>query len=470
MALGGVAGLLLALGQPPFGIPWLAIIALPVLFYLLLLTASWKAAFALGWAAGLGYFGLTMSWIIEPFLVDVERYGWMAPFALALMAGGLALFWGLGFALATRWKTPLFWAACWTAAELLRSVIFTGFPWALMAYNWVDTPIIQAVSVIGVHGLGFLIVLAGGLLVKPRTAIFAVIIAGTMFGFGAWRLSTPVELTGQTVRLIQPNATQVKKWDPAFIPQFYQRQLEMSAAAGSPDIVIWPEVAIAYYPAEQQLLRSQITDAAQAPVILGALRRDPHAVYNSLFLLESNGNIGGIYDKTHLVPFGEYMPLRGLARSVGLRGMADVLGEGISFGAGLITLASEEVPPFLPLICYEAIFPQSLPLPRPEWLVQITNDAWFGGFNGPFQHLAQARVRAIEHGLPLARAANTGVSAMVDPYGRINASLALGQEGYVDAALPKPLAETIYSSIGQWPITGVILLVFVGGLLRRKRV
>ena len=464
-----LAGLALALGQAPVNFPWLAIIALPALFWLLNRTSGWKGGFAIGWAAGLGYFGLSMSWIFEPFLVDIERHGWMAPFALALMASGLALFWGLGFALAQRWRSALVWAGFWTLAEVARSTVFTGFPWALMAYNWVETPAIQVVSLIGVHGLGFVIVLAGGLLLSRRGMVPALMIALALTTFGVWRLTTPVSETDLTVRLIQPNATQTLKWDPEYIPLFYQRQLELSQAPGNPDIVIWPEAAIAYLPDEQPLVRSQIADAAQAPVILGARRRDAEGVYNSLFLLGDDSQIEAVYDKHHLVPFGEYMPLQTLADAWGLEGIAEILGGSLVAGAGPLVLEGEKVPAFLPLICYEAIFPEGITGARPEWLVQITNDAWFGAVSGPYQHLAQARVRAIEQGLPLARAANTGISAMVDPLGRITASLTLGEGGYVDATLPEPLPPTLLAKTGQWPVIWALVAVLAFSTLRPRR-
>jgi len=461
-----LAGLALALGQAPFNFPWLAVIALPGLLYLLRQTCCWKGGFALGWGAGLGYFGLTLSWIVEPFLVDIARYGWMAPFALVLMAGGAAAFWGLGFALAQRWPNALVFAGFWTLAELLRSTALTGFPWALQAYNWVETPVIQAVSLVGAHGLGFLIVLSGGLLLSRSGAVLAVLIMASLSGYGIWRQTLPVADTGLTVRLIQPNATQSKKWDPAFISTYYSRQLEFSAAPGAPDVVVWPEAAIAYLPDEQPLVRDEITAAAQAPVILGARRRDLNGVFNSLFLLGRQGEIETVYDKYRLVPFGEYIPFQSVLENWGLKALAETMGMGNSAGTGPKIIKGAEVPPFLPLICYEAIFPQGVAGPRPEWLVQITNDAWFGVFNGPYQHLAQARVRAIEQGLPLARAANTGISAMVDPFGRVTASLPLGEAGYVDAALPQPLPPTLLAKTGPWPGYLLIVALLIAGILR----
>ncbi len=459
-----VAGLALALGQAPYTLPYPALVALPALLWLLQRARGWKGGFAIGWGAGLGYFGLTLSWIVEPFLVDAARYGWMAPFALGLMAAGIALFWGLGFALAQARANALVLAGFWTLAELLRTYIFTGFPWALMAYNWVETPVIQAVSAVSVHGLGFLLVLAGGWLLHKRTALLSLLIMAGLWGYGLYRLQTPIEDTGLTVRLVQPNAVQARKWDPDYIPLFYQRQLTLSASVGKPDVVIWPEAAIAYLPDEQPIVRTQITTAAQAPVILGARRRDENGVFNSLFLLNKDSSIAEVYDKYHLVPFGEYMPLQGLAKRLGLKGLAEQMGPSNTPGSGPKILEAEGLPPFLPLICYEAIFPQGITGPRPAWLVQITNDAWFGARSGPYQHLAQARVRAIEHGLPLARAANTGISAMLDPLGRITASLPLGVDGYIDAPLPKPLPPTLLARWGQWPMIGGIVALLALGL------
>jgi len=459
-----LAGLALALGQAPFDFPWLAVVALPGLLYLLRKTCCWKGGFAIGWGAGLGYFGLTLSWIVEPFLVDVARYGWMAPFALVLMAGGAAAFWGLGFALAQRWPNALVFAGFWTLAEFLRSNVLTGFPWALQAYNWIETPVIQAASLMGVHLLGFLIVLSGGLLLSRRGAVLAVLIMASLGGYGLWRQQAPVADTGLVVRLIQPNAVQSKKWDPAYIATYYYRQLDLSAAPGAPDVVIWPEAAIAYLPDEQPQMRQEISEVAQAPVILGARRREPDNVFNSLFLIGLKGRIEAVYDKYRLVPFGEYIPLQGLLKNWGLKGLAETMGMSNAPGPGPQIIEGAGLPAFLPLICYEAIFPQSVAGPRPEWLVQITNDAWFGAFSGPYQHLAQARVRAIEQGLPLARAANTGISAMVDPFGRITASLPLGVDGYVDAALPKPLAPTLLAKTGQWPGPLLIIALLLAGI------
>ncbi len=475
LGLSALLGLLIGLGQAPINFPYAALGAVPLLLVLLRRACCRKAGFAIGWGAGAGYFGLSMIWIVEPFLVDAPRYGWMAPFALLLMAGGLAGFWGLGFALAQRWMRGNGWdalvlAGCWTGVEVLRSVIFTGFPWALQVYGWVDTPVIQGAALIGVHGLGFVLVLALALLADRRGWPVAVLLILAMVGYGSWRLTAPVAMRDYTVRLVQPNAEQRLKWNPDYIEGFYTAQLDLSAAGHDrPDVVIWPEAAIAYLPEIHPLIRLQIAEFAKAPVILGARRFPNGKAFNSLFLLNENGQIDGVYDKYHLVPFGEYMPFQALARQWGLTGLADEMGRGMDFGSGPKLLGNDTVPPFLPMICYEAIFPQGLFVePRPEWLVQITNDAWFGGWSGPYQHLAQTRVRAIEQGLPLARAANTGVSAMIDPYGRITAQIPLGQRGYVDAPLPVPLAPTVLAKTGQWPGLVVMALLLGLGIWRNR--
>lgn len=477
MLLAMLCGVLLALAQAPINFPYAAIIAIPLLLVLTRRATNWRAGFSIGWATGVGYFTLSLSWIVEPFLVNISRHGWMAPFAIVIMASGLALFWGLGFSLARRWMRGNAWdalvlAGFWTMVEVLRSHIFTGFPWALLAYGWVDTPVIQGVALIGVHGLGFAIMLTAGLIINRRGLLVALVLAAGLTGYGSWRLTEQVEMTDLSVRLVQPNAAQHLKWHPDHFEGFYRTQLDLSAQGRArPDVIIWPEVSIVYLPDEQPVVRAQIADAAQAPVILGARRRDLDGnLYNSVFLLSVAGDIEGVYDKHHLTPFGEYIPLQGLVRKWGLTGLAAQMG-GLTAGDGPHVLEGANLPPFLPLVCYEAIFPQGLFADtRPDWLVQVTNDAWFGKWNGPYQHLAQARVRAIEQGLPLARAANTGVSAMIGPYGRVTASITLGQAGYVDAPLPAPLSPTVFALTGQWPaifLIAVLLGLRIWGISRR---
>lgn len=459
-------GLFSGVIQAPWSFPYVLVLTIPVLYLLYSGATSRRVAGLIGWFFALGYFGLTLSWIVEPFLVDFARHGWMAPFALLLMAGGLGLFWALAFAMA-KGLGKLGFVALWSLSELARAYVFTGFPWSAIGYGWVDTPIMQVASLVGVHGVGFFVLLAMLMASdfcrkKWQTPLVGIIIFGTMWGYGAMHLSTELQTpeTPYVVRLLQPNAAQELKWLPEFTPVFYQRQLDMSAAVTdtSPDLIVWPESAVPFIPERQPELLQQIAMTANgASTVLGARHIDAVGNwYNGLVALDTNGEIIASYKKHHLVPFGEYIPFSWLFDKIGLVGLT---GTGFSAGEGPVVLEVHERK-FIPLICYEAIFPHNLSVGdnRPSWILQVTNDAWFGNFSGPYQHLAQARVRAIEQGLPFARSANTGVSAMIDPYGRVTGSLILNRQGFLDAELPLPLQRTFYSKTGDWIMLIVLML------------
>ena len=479
-ALAVSGGALMALGQAPFSLPWLIFLGFPILCFLLKDAACLKRAAWIGICAGCGYFALSLFWIIEPFLVDVARHGWMAPFALIFMSAGLALFWMLAAMFA--WKTPnraIAFAAGLTLVEFARAHVLTGFPWAMVSYSWVETPIMQLVSIIGSHGLTLITLGAAALLssLRPVQITAGIAIIGASWIYGAQRLSvepnTPQSET--IIRLIQPNAAQREKWQPEMQQVFYQRQLEYTAAPApqKPDLILWPEVAVPFLMHDRPDLQEQIAATAgpDANVILGIRRIGAEGTWhNSLALLGTGGEILAEYDKHHLVPFGEYMPFADFFRSLGVSALAGQSLNGFSSGPGPQTISTAGIPAFTPLICYEAIFPGEIrAAERPEWLLHLTNDAWFGKFSGPYQHLAQARIRAIEMGLPLARSANTGVSAMIDPYGRITASLALGQAGFIDATLPAPLPPTLFARFGEWPSVLAALAIFGMCLFSTRR-
>ena len=460
--LGGIA----ALGLAPFEAWWAAIFSLIAIGWLFGQTVTGRQAVRLGWLYGFGYFAVGLIWIVEPFLVDLQRHGWMAPFGFVFMAGGLALFWMLAFGLAWRLSGVLRWGALaltWTLAEFARAYFFTGFPWAGLAQIWVPTDTALLLAWVGPHGLA-LWTLAATLslpevLRRPRGHWIAVIPAVALaLGTLAVSQTVPqVEQTGKHVRLVQPDAPQHLKWHPDYVWSFFDRALDLTASGQADpraDLIVWPETSIP--PALNRAGREVLAIAEQAygvPVIAGVRRTEGARFYNSLILIDGGGAVTGRYDKHHLVPFGEYMPLSWLAARVGLFGLA-ADGDGYSAGPGAQVLDLPGIGSALPLICYEVVFPQDVNAApgRPEMLLQITNDAWFGTWSGPYQHLAQARMRAIEQGLPMVRAANTGVSAMIDPLGRITAAVPLNQPGAVTAALPAPLVPTVYARTGDWPV------------------
>jgi apolipoprotein N-acyltransferase len=362
----------------------------------------------------------------------------------------------------------------WSGAELLRAYLFTGFPWAIPAQALVNSTVNQLLASFGPYATTLWVILLAVVsaemvaLSNPMTraggVIFAIAMAVLMSVAPA---SGPLDLTPHTIRLVQPNASQREKWDPEKIPVFFDRQLQFTAAPASdpaapPDLIIWSETAIPWALDLAGTALQQIAAAGgDTPVALGVQRRTETRYFNSMVALDPQGQPAQVYDKHHLVPFGEYMPLGDLLANFGIYGLAAQAGNGYSAGPGAKLMDFGAMGKALPLICYEAVFAHDVnaATERPDFLIQITNDAWFGKGAGPKQHLAQARMRAIEQGLPLARSANTGISAMIDPLGRVTASLPLNTAGYLDAPLPKPLPPTLYSRTGDLPFA---LLLLVG--------
>lgn len=479
-------GAALALAQAPSSLFFIPLIVLPCIAWLGMAAPTRKSALIAGWASGVGYFAFGLVWLVEPFLVDAAATGWMAPFALLLMSAGLALFWAAAFWLAyqagaTRRQRVVALVVLLSLAEFARAHVFTGFPWNLIAYGWIDTPVAQLLSVVGPHGLGLLTMLVAVLpllmIRRPYLAfgpVLALILAA--WAWGAARMPAPedIALTDTTVRIIQPNASQELKWRDDMVGLFFDRQLAMTRAPGlgAVDVVIWPETGLPFFLGEDDVAMQRVIDATgpDTQLIAGIRRYEAGRYFNSLVHLDAQGAIADVYDKHHLVPFGEYVPFAWLAGKVGLTALAAQL-NWFSGGSGPRILTGDGLPPYLPLICYEAIFPGDVQAEtgRPDWLVHITNDAWFGKFSGPFQHLVQVRARAIEQGLPVARSANTGVSAIIGPHGRVLWSLPLGEAGSFDARLPAPLAATPYVKLGEWPWLALSVLIFAGVAVRRRR-
>jgi apolipoprotein N-acyltransferase len=268
------------------------------------------------------------------------------------------------------------------------------------------------------------------------------------------------------VRILQPNAAQHLKWQRDMIPVFFNKQLDMSRSAKDDgiDLIVWPEMAVGYRLNQTPEALGLIAQAANGvPTAFGGNSVVDDKFRNSLAVMNAQGDISDWYYKHHLVPFGEYVPLGDLLGQIGIRGLAARDGAGYDVGDGPKVIEIAGVGKLLPLICYELIFPRHLRTEtRPDIILQVTNDAWFGNISGPYQHLAQAKFRAVEQGLPVLRSANTGISAAIDPYGRILAQLALNEEGYLDVAIPDPLAPTLYSKTGDTPLFILLLIVMAG--------
>lgn len=493
-----VAGVAAGLAHPPFGI------AAGILGYALMLwivdqpaARPLRSAFFRGWLAGVGYFGLGVAWITEPFMVDAAVYGWMAPFALLLMAGGLALFWGLGalayraIAPKTAWRLLVF-AGCLAAAEWLRGHVLTGFPWNLPGESWrAGSAPSQAAAIFGVYGLSWLTVLIGAapalLFDKASRRARAIpllaaaaLLAG-LYGYGAWRLTAPSGDQGVRLRIVQANIDQKDKWKPENLRAIFDSYIALSRtpSADPPDLIVWPEGALPavidelLVPGSPYVTGISASLAPEQALIMGANRVDlapggGYDYFNSLIAFGKAGaglQVLGFYDKHRLVPFGEFLPFGEVATRIGVRSLVH-MPEDFSFGPPPRPLAVANLPLFQPLICYEALFPgftreaAARGGARPTWLLNISNDAWFGKASGPLQHLNIASYRAIEEGLPIVRSTPTGVSAVIDAFGRrvSNASLGLGKAGIIDADLPAALPPTPYALFGDG-LFGLLLLV-----------
>jgi apolipoprotein N-acyltransferase len=469
-------GALAALGQAPFGLWPLTLLGFAGLIWLLGRVPDRRGVFLTGLAAGAGHFGLALSWIVEPFLIDIARHGWMAPFAVLLLSLGLGLFWAGAALLA--WLVPnraLGFVVAFVSLEGLRGVIFTGFPWAMAGHVWIGTPIDQLAAWGGPSLLGLVTLLAAALPVLGRWkgALASVFMLGLAFGFGLWRLAQPLPAPGElTLRLVQPNAEQSAKWDAARAREFLDRLLTLTAEGSVADLTIWPETAVPYMLEYAPEVAGMVVAASGGkPVAVGIQREEGERFYNSLRVLEGTGEETARYDKAHLVPFGEYIPFGDLAyRWFGLRAFAAQAGATYSAGPGPQVLDLGPLGKVLPLICYEAIFPRDVgAMPtRPDWMLQITNDAWFGVRTGPFQHFAQARLRAVEQGLPLIRVANTGVTAVVDAHGRVVDQLPFGTMGALDTRIPGALSPTPYSRWGDGPVLLLLVGLALGAMARRR--
>lgn len=486
---GGVTGFAFA----PFYLFPLLAISFPLLLLVLPQAPRLWTAYAYGWYFGFGQFFTGLIWIATAFEVD-DRYpaaaGYLAVGGLAIL---LAIFTGL--ATAIYWKIfqtkdpkkyalpmALTFVVIWSLSEWLRGHVFTGFPWNLTGYIWgFSDTMLQTTALWGIYGLGvltlFLALIPYLLIQLPaksgyRVMGVAVIMIGGMAAYGLAQLSTPTHFNDAVkLKIIQANINQQDKWDPAKKADNFLKYLRMSKSPPAQGIthVIWPETSVVYFLDTDDSRRFLISDILNENSVLMVgyprVQRSPEfKAWNSLAEIDDEGNVRNIYDKYHLVPFGEYTP-DFLSDSLSFLGLG-MLVEGFSYsrGEGIRTLHRDGMPPVGVLICYEIIFPGAVvdPKDRPDWLLNITNDAWYGTFSGPYQHLLQTRVRAIEEGLPVIRSAGTGISAVIDSYGRIVKSLSLNKQGVIISNLPvKKNGVTLYSIYGDW-IFFILAISFYG--------
>jgi apolipoprotein N-acyltransferase len=417
------------------------------------------------------------------FLVDPGAHAWEIPFVELLLPGALALFPAFAaFFCGAFWPTGpsriFLFAFAFGMAEFFRGHVLTGFPWNLSAYGWAASlGVLQSAAVIGAYGLSLLTLLFGGSLAllaeRPRQLLLpatTTILFLALWAGGQARLAYADDSVVPNVRLriVQPDVPQSEKYLPQYAARNWQRLVELSRVHGAvqPTHIIWPEAAPPFLLQREPAALGNIANlTANGTVLLtGAVRaeRDDQGLrlYNSFYIFGQAGTLLATYDKFHLVPFGEYMPLQKTMDAIGLTKVTGGPG-GFAAGDGPHTLTIPNAPPSSPLICYEIIFPNEVTgSPRPSWLLNLTDDSWFGPGPGPEQHLLIARVRAIEEGLPIARAANTGISAVIDGYGRVRARLGLGHAGALDADLPVALDETFFVRFG--PTIGMLLFLLTG--------
>jgi apolipoprotein N-acyltransferase len=454
---------------------------------------------------GFGYFLTGLYWIAEAFLVEPWRHGWLIPFAMTALPGGMALFYAAAAALAAYLWRPgaarvFALAIAFGLAEYARGHILTGLPWNLFGYGLAATlPMMQTAAIFGVYALSLLAVLLfaspfaiwapqGSGLARPKgtallTFVFSVALA-LGAAWGAARLqSANTASTGVRLRIVQANVDQAHKWRPENSAEIFNTYLDLSRSGGGKggldgiSLLVWPETAVPFLLAESAQALSAIGDVLPdgTSLLVGSGRiveeRDAQdrlvatRIYNSVLVIGDKGEVLDGYDKIHLVPFGEYLPFQDFMESLGVFQLTGVRG-GFSAGTGSRLLSVPGAPQARPLICYEIIFPDEVrdKSQRPGWFLNVTNDAWFGGSAGPYQHFHQAQLRAVEQGLPVVRAANTGISAIIDPYGRVLGDLGLKKEGVVDGLLPEALPITKFVVWERWIEIAALVFALLGWL------
>ncbi|MEM9469569.1 MAG: apolipoprotein N-acyltransferase [Pseudomonadota bacterium] len=468
-------GALSTLALQPFGAWPLFLIAFSIFYLFFLFVQSKKQAFIYGWLFGFGYFVFGLNWIGNALLVNGNEFWWAWPFAVVALPIALSIFTGIGTLLAfiihQKSKLCLFYLLCifLSLSEFARGFLFTGFPWNLYGHIWIDVPLIaQSASLFGAYGLTFTTLLLSGIPIAlilgwkqnktlwlGQLSLLIVLIA-----YGAYQLNKPQDYNQQTqVQVVQPNIKQADKWNPVKLAENFEKHVSLSApqedASRLPTMVIWPETAISppllnSIAAQQRIKQMLGQHPKGSTLVSGALIATTNLegdieYTNSVIRFDQDGFYQTLYSKSHLVPFGEYIPFQNL---IPLKTVTNF--SGFARGQGPETIQDDVFGSFSPFVCYETIFAHKVANHEevPEWLLNVTNDAWYGNSPGPYQHLAQSRFRAIEQGLPFVRSANTGISSIISPTGEIKASLALSEQGLIVSKLSENFKRTVYSRFG----------------------
>ena len=491
------AGALAVGALPPWSLWPLFFVGLGGLYVLLarLPAGATGRAWVVGWLFGFGWFAVGLAWIGNALLVPGVPFRWVWPFVIGALPALLAVFPASACALAVRGFSLrrvsglLAFVTVMTVAEWLRGHVLSGFPWNLYAYVWSESPIVMQAAALGGSWLLDVVTLFWAtvpafLLVRAparRPWLVPVRAVATVAGFGAYgaaRLRHPIERhAGVRLHLVQPNVAQSDKVDPRRAEESLAVLLELSRRGPEADgatVVVWPETAITSRMLATPRLRRAIGEALmshRAPTVLvsGVLRRDDAGrLFNSVLALDRDAAPIASYDKAHLVPFAEHVPLPSILA------LAPFVNRIASFTAGpgpVTMIADPALPAFAPAVCYEVVFPHAVVATaeqRPQWILNVTNDAWFGDSAGPYQHFAQARFRAVEEGLPVVRVANAGISGVIDPFGQSVVTSALFMRTVLVTGLPLPLAPTLYARLGDVPVLALLALAAAIAVLVRR--
>jgi len=484
-------GMLSAAALPPFFVLPVLLISIPGLLALIDGSRTPWVAVRRGFWFAWGNHILGLYWITEAILFEAARFWWLVPLAVpglsAILAPFTAAACGVARLATPGWRRALALAGAWVLADLARQFVGTGFPWNLWGSVWAmpglaGDVMLQPAAWVSVHGLTLVTILLAATPALGLRAMLAGLTGLVLWaGAGWWRLGWAAgPAPDLSVVLVQGNIPQGRKWDRAFVDKIFRRHLALSdaakagAAGGHPAVVVWPETSSPFLLAQDANARAAIADAAGSalpdgrPAIVGSVRYDEQGrPRNSLMVVDGPGPVLAMYDKWHLVPFGEYQP------SWMPLPIQVVPGGGFGFGDGPQTLHVRGLPAFGPFICYEAIFPGQVidERDRPDWMVNITNDAWFGNSTGPRQHLAAVQTRAVEEGLPVMRAANSGITAGFDAHGRELGRLPMSTDGALVLQLPGKLPPTLFSRGGLLIPAALAIAVLAGGIVpvRRRR-